>query len=898
MYRSHGKMVLQRVKPMSNTIPVVTKDDSTDCRSGNPKCKLASMCSYTQISGQPAINVYTSQEAECRDVQDVPTLGPGQYDLMIIGDKPYVEDDKRDVPFQDPASGMVIEFMKKAGIDPTRTYMTKMVKCKPKPRRKPTVQEINTCRDSYLRKEIELIQPKVVMLVGAEALRAFNMNGRGSINSIRGKVFEETFAGWDDGPTFKVVPTLNPATFYYKPNEKLRVRVQHDYIVAQQLIEGKAPSGHFTPKWHLVDTPEKLDWLTQQIEQSPMIGFDTESVGLSFMKTDLLCIQIAWGWDEVAVIPVLMHDPNAPKEQQVHCVPGFGALNKELVTNFINRIFQNPNISKAAHNFKHDENFLRYNYGTILQGFRADTMVMKHLMDENPPSTLEFLCDLEFAWGDYAEARRNITGSGKKLKKSFDKVPDAILWPYGATDALGTYRLAAVYCDRLQKKHPNLWQLYLEESEPLIKSLAKAEYKGALMQMDTHTKLFDEYTLENKDLLVKMRKILWPDFNPQANPQVLKAFQNLGVADIDLEDDHNSSGYSTDKKKLTDLVDKGGKIGDLATMVMTYRNRTKMISTYLVNAANDLDIDGRLRYSWFQAGPVTGRLSCRFFHQVPKIDEKRVKEGKPVMRDLFIAPKGYRYVYGDFSQVELWIMAILSQDQEMLSILNSGGDLHAATTVEFLASVWAEYTEAMATKDKFNRTEVGKRVNFGLIYGSEGFSLVKTGKWKDAKGRERNFTWDMLNKGMTRWKKRFVGVGQFIDVIPDVVRGYGGTATNVFGRERHFGPLLNHQNDSERGKAERESVNFFIQSVASCITNRTINAVDKMLEKYGIGEDIVCLVNTVHDSVAYEVREDYVEWFKQALKAIAFQPYPQLFNNQFKMDVGIGQSWTEAELNT
>jgi DNA polymerase I-like protein with 3'-5' exonuclease and polymerase domains len=220
--------------------------------------------------------------------------------------------------------------------------------------------------------------------------------------------------------------------------------------------------------------------------------------------------------------------------------------------------------------------------------------------------------------------------------------------------------------------------------------------------------------------------------------------------------------------------------------------------------------------------------------------------------------------------------------------------LHQATAFEFLSSVWPGLKEGDI--NKFNRTEVGKRVNFGLAYGSEGHALVKTGKWMDAKGQERNFTWNMLNKGMDRWKKRFVGVGQFIDLMPDVVRGYGGTATNVYGRERHFGPLLVHQSDYERGKAERECVNFFIQSVAASLTNRTIISIDRLLEKHGIGEDLICLVNTVHDSVAYEVKDHYVEWFQAALEAVALQPWPQLFNNQFRMDVADGQSWTEAEL--
>lgn len=884
----------------------------SDCRSGNVKCQLGYSCKSIQISGQAGSNIYNSQQLNKRSLLPILPLAPGQFDLMIIGDRPFAEDDDRDLPFQDEPSELITDFLIKAGFDLTRVYFTKLVKCRPKPKVKPTVTQFNTCRDEYLRKEIELIQPKVVILVGAEALRAFNLGGNGSINSIHGKVFEANFAGWDDGPLFKVIPTVNPAVFLYRPNDKLRARVQHDYLVAKSVLDGKPLEDHFVPDWHLINTPEKLEWLAQEIEKTNLIGFDSEYYNPlgrngSPQKTKLLCIQFAWGWNNTAVIPIYKHNPEAPTEQEIHALPAFGAENHELLTKFMKRIMENPNITKAIHNFKGDDNQIRFHYGVKLKGYRLDTMVMKHLMDENPPSDLKFLCDLEFSWGDYSAKLRDITGHGKKPKATFDKVPDDILWPYGATDALGHYRLAVVYADRLKNKHPNLWKFYQEESHGLLKALAKCEYKGQCVNKEAHDTLFIEFETEQKNLLAKMRGYLSkPDFNPSSNPQVIQAFFGLGVKSVDLEDDTASSGYRADKNKLTDLAEKKGQVGIFATDIMTYRNRTKMISTYLVNVKEDMDYDGRLRYTFFQAGPVTGRLSNRMFQQMMKVDESKVldadekyirwanRKDKPVMRDMFCAPPGYKYIYGDFSQIELWILAILSQDKEMLRILNGGGDLHRATAYEFLCSVWSGLKEEDIIK--FNRTEVGKRVNFGLAYGSEGHALVKTGKWKDKNGREKNFTWDMLNQGMERWKQRFTGVGQFIDLMPDIVRSYGCVATNVFGRERHFGPVLNSSRAGEIAAAERECINFFIQSAASCLTNRTIIRVDETLDKYDISDNIVCLVNTVHDSVAYEVRDDYVDWFVAALGAISMQPWPQLHNNKFKMDIGLGETWTDAEM--
>lgn len=902
------------------TIPLV--DVSTlDCKGGNFKCPLGTMgCSAHQISGQPASHVAESHSTNMKCLLPVAPLGPGQYDLMIIGELPGVNDDRLDMIWQDDSGERIIDWLHKAGHDLDRVWMTKIVKCRPRQRgRKPSTTETNICRDEYLRKEIELIQPKVVMLVGAPALKAFNLSGLGSINAVHGRVFEARFARQPDmkdadfeaTPIYKLIPTPNPAAFFYHPNKPFEARIGHDYVVAKAILDDVEPTAHFVPDFELVDSDEKLVWLASKLLNTNMFGWDTEQSGLSFRKSGIICYQFAWGWNDCAVLPINLHDPDSPEDDSIlRLKPGYGAMNEDLVTAFMRKVFLTENVAKCAHNHKFDINVLRWGYGVKIAGFLYDTWTMKHLRDEQGPHNLAHLCDVEFSWGDYEAARRAITGSGKTLTHGFDWVPDPTMHPYGATDALGTYRLGCLEGQRCQAK-PNLWRFHMEESEPMQRCLARAEYKGAFIHTDTMDVLRDKYESKLKILRSTMRgTVANPDFNPASSPQVISAFESMGVPDVDLEEESAVSGKSANKNKLIDIVEKNVQPqAGFAANVMKYRNTNKMIGTYLQNCKVDLDNDGRVRYSWVIAGPVTGRLSCRFFHQIPKIDEKvvcdkdgkyimfrdRLRTGDLVMRDMFIAPKGYKYVYGDFSQVELRIVAIISNDREMLLIMaDPNGDLHAATAYEFIRTQWPGMLETDVSK--FNRTEVGKRVNFGLIYGSEGFSLVKTGKWQDVNLVERNFTWSMLENGMAAWKKRFTGVGNFIDMTPDMVRAAGGTATNVFGRERHFGPLLNLPNKWERERAEREAINFFVQSVATSITNRTIIAVDKMLAQYNLGDDIVCTVNTVHDSVGYEVRDSHAEWFTEALKTIAARPIPQLNNASFRMDVGVGDNWTDAEM--
>ena len=182
-----------------------------------------------------------------------------------------------------------------------------------------------------------------------------------------------------------------------------------------------------------------------------------------------------------------------------------------------------------------------------------------------------------------------------------------------------------------------------------------------------------------------------------------------------------------------------------------------------------------------------------------------------------------------------------------------------------------------------------------IVHNSEGHALVKTGKWKDWDGKERPFSWDMLNAGMKRWKERFWGVGKWIDAVPDAVRMAGSVATNLFGRERHFGGQLTQKNDYERGAAEREAINFFIQSVAASITNRTLIEIDRLLTLHDIPETDICLINTVHDSIAYEVADHLAEWFQEVVNIISSRVIEEL-GSSFKIDLGAGPNWAAAEL--
>jgi DNA polymerase-1 len=547
--------------------------------------------------------------------------------------------------------------------------------------------------------------------------------------------------------------------------------------------------------------------------------------------------------------------------------------------------------------------------GLKIKGFLFDTMLMHHILDENPPHGLEPLADVEFNVGDYSAPLHAITGWGKNLLKTFDHVEDDVLWPYGANDSECVYRLCEVYYNRLQLK-PHLWKLYCEESEPSIRTLATAEWHGSLIDEKVVLKLKEEYEEAQESLLVKMRKEIPPkpdcpefQFNPMSTQQVRDAFIDLGFNDL-ITDKHSPSGYNTSKEVLLkikegDFMPSNETASNLAGWILDFRTNRKILSTYLENALLDVDDDGRSRYSWMAHGTTSGRLSCRFLHQIPRASEQRAKEGKLNLRDMFVVRPGYKYVYFDYSQIELRVLALLANDEKMISMFVNDEDIHAATAECILAGLPYSKNKEGTGPSKFNRG-VGKTMNFGLAYGSEGHQLVKTGEWEDENGEHHPVTWDMVKLGRANFSNLFPQVVDYLTNTPDIARLGGGTLVTPFGRERRMGSKLNDRLDTTRKAAEREIVNFVIQSTAGAVCVRTLNAIHQQLEQLidagHLKEDDAFLINTVHDSGAYEVREDLVEWFNNTIiKPTAERVIPEIQNSYFEIDMGVGNNWTEAE---
>lgn len=797
--------------------------------------------------------------------------------IMLIGEAPGFREDELNMPFVGDAGDILSEFLTGSDLDLDDIFVSNTVRCRPPKNRKPSVQEIKTCL-THTYDEIREFQPEVIMLLGAVPLRIFNLHNLGGITKIRGQLFEKKLPYWPEGPTFKVIPTFHPASFLYTPDDGgKKARVLSDFRFAKQILNDNSNTrSEYKTDYTVADNLESVKSMVNNVIANGSFAFDTESPDLNFMDSPMRLLQVSIGKGQNWVIPFYKHNPDAlgKWKMDVHFRNG----EREKVTDLLKIIFENNLIEKIGANIKYDINVIKRWLGIEIAGRLWDIQCLHHLLHEYPSHSLEYLSDIELGTGDYSYKVREIVGHGKNLRKSYDHIPDEVLYPYGAIDAESSYRLKDIYQEALEKK-PHLLKVYEEETHDLIRTLGEAEWVGNYIIVDNVNKLEEEYTRELQELTNTCRKYTTPDFNPGSPKQVQEALVSLGFAEK-IYEPTTASGYSVAKDILIEINH------PLADAVVKYRNRQKLLTTYVNNVLEDLSSDGRVRHSFNINGTTNGRLSCRFLQQIPRIDEDKAKSSV-VLRSIFGEEEGYLYFYADFSQIELRVFAYLTGEKELIETLESGGDIHKLTAAAALGIDPSQVSP-------FNRA-LGKTLNFGVIYGSQGYKISKE-EFENPRTGRKEIVGDRAFDFVKNFRKRYTKIDDFLERIPEEALCNGGILRMVFGRERRIHGL-NDPDNAKRAHAEREATNAAIQGPAGAITLRTMNRVRQILLTENINLNTIRLLNTVHDSMAYGVKSDYIDWFTPKFREIAERPIPELQNKSFPVKIGIGKTWTEAELN-
>ncbi len=586
-------------------------------------------------------------------------------------------------------------------------------------------------------------------------------------------------------------------------------------------------------------------WL-EKLSTSSLFAFDTETTSLNYMEAEIVGVSFAVEEGCAAYVPVAHDYLDAPEQ-----------LDRRWVLEQLKPLLEDAAIKKVGQNLKYDKNVL-LNHGINLCGIEHDTMIESYVL--NSTSNRHDMDTLaETYLGKETIHFEDIAGKGAK-QLSFNQIAVEIAAPYAAEDADITLRLHHALFPKLQE-HAGLLSVYQEIDLPLVPLISKIERTGAIV--DAH--LLGQQSQDLAKRIVELEReayeLAGEEFN-LSSPKQLQVifFEKLGLPVIK----KTPKGQpSTAEPILQELA----LDYPLPKVILEHRSLAKLKTTYtdklpqLINPST-----GRIHTSYHQAVTATGRLSSSDpnLQNIPI----RSEEGRRI-RQAFVAPKGYKLIAADYSQIELRIMAHLSQDQGLLTAFSHGEDVHKATAAEVFDVSLAEVTSDQRRK--------AKAINFGLIYGMSAFGLAK--QIKVARHEAQQY--------IERYFERYPGVLSYMDRIRAQAHEDGFVET-VFGRRLYL-PDINARNKMLQQAAERTAINAPMQGTAADIIKKAMLAVDQALSDSALDARMIM---QVHDELVVEVAEAQVNEVKalliEKMMSAAKLDVPLL------VEAEVGNNWDEA----
>ncbi|MCW8864173.1 MAG: DNA polymerase I [Colwellia sp.] len=587
-------------------------------------------------------------------------------------------------------------------------------------------------------------------------------------------------------------------------------------------------------------------WLTK-LTASTAFAFDTETTSVDYMQAELVGVSFAVEAGKAAYVP-LSHDYVGAPEQ----------LDKDWVLSQLKPLLESEAIKKIGQNLKYDANVLSRN-GITLQGVDFDTMIESYCF--NSVATRHNMDALALKYLDYKTVHfEDIAGKGAK-QLTFNQIDIEKAGHYAAEDADITLRLHQAIFPALEQL-PEQLSVYNDIEIPLMPVLAKMEQTGVLIDCDlldqqSHTigQRLDELEIEAHNLAGKSFNL----GSPKQLQQIL--FEELNIPVIKKTP---KGAPSTAEEVLQELA----LDYPLPKIILENRGLSKLKSTYTDKLPLMVsDKTGRVHTSYHQAVTATGRLSSTDpnLQNIPI----RSEQGRKI-RQAFIAPENYKIVAIDYSQIELRIMAHLSNDKGLVKAFSEGKDIHRATAAEIFAVELDEVTS--------EQRRSAKAINFGLIYGMSAFGLAK----------QLNIGRAQAQEYQDKYFQRYPGVLTYMEDTRQQASEQGYVET-LFGRRLYL-PDINAKNGMRKKAAERAAINAPMQGTAADIIKKAMLAVATWLNEQN--DDRIKMTMQVHDELIFEIHQDIVEETKTKLV--------ELMNNAVALSVpliaeaGIGDNWDEA----
>ncbi|MCS6153079.1 DNA polymerase I [Shewanella baltica] len=616
---------------------------------------------------------------------------------------------------------------------------------------------------------------------------------------------------------------------------------------ASETQEDSTPVEAIATQYDCILTEAELDAWIAKLKKADLMAVDTETTSLDYMVAELVGISFAVEAGKAAYLPLTHDYVGAPTQ-----------IDKTVALEKLRLLLEDPKLKKVGQNLKYDISILA-NAGIKLQGVAFDTMLESYVF--NSVASRHDMDGLALKYlGHKNISFEEIAGKGAK-QLTFNQIPLETAAPYAAEDADITLRLHQHLWPRLEKE-AELAAMFTEVELPLIQVLSDIERQGVLIDSMLLGQQSDELARKIDTLEEKAYDIAGEKFN-LGSPKQLQVlfFEKLGYP---ITKKTPKGAPSTAEEVLVELA----LDFPLPKVILEHRSLSKLKSTYtdklplMVNAKT-----GRVHTSYHQANAATGRLSS----SEPNLQNIpiRTEEGRRI-RQAFIAPDGRKILAADYSQIELRIMAHLSQDAGLLKAFAEGKDIHRATAAEVFGTDFDEVTTEQRRR--------AKAVNFGLIYGMSAFGLA----------RQLDIPRHEAQTYIDTYFARYPGVLRYMEETRAGAADLGYVST-LFGRRLYL-PEIRDRNAMRRQGAERAAINAPMQGTAADIIKKAMINIAQWIKTETQGE--ITMIMQVHDELVFEVDADKAEALKKTICTLMAQAAD--LDVELLAEAGIGNNWDEA----
>ncbi len=617
---------------------------------------------------------------------------------------------------------------------------------------------------------------------------------------------------------------------------------------AETVVEEKQPVNAVLSRdeYETILDEETFDKWLAQLEKATLFAFDTETDGLDTLSANLIGLSFAIEPGKAAYLPVAHDYLDAPPQ-----------LDRNSVLAKLKPLLEDEKRLKVGQNLKFDQGIMA-RYDITLRGIAFDTMLESYVLD-----SVAGRHDMDSLSERYLNHKtipfEEIAGKGKN-QLTFNQIAMEEAAPYAAEDADVTLQLHhAIWSQLKELEGPK--NIFENIEIPLLSVLSRIERTGVLIDQQ----ILVDHSKELAIRLVELEKQAYELAGEEFNLSSPKQLQVIFYEKLKLPILKKTPGGapSTNEEVLSELA----LDYPLPKVILEYRGLAKLKTTYTDKLPQMVNPNsGRVHTSYHQAVTATGRLSSSDpnLQNIPVRNE----EGRRI-RQAFIAPKGYKIVAADYSQIELRIMAHLSKDEGLLNAFAAGKDIHRATAAE----VFGLSLDNVTTEQRRS----AKAINFGLIYGMSAFGLA----------RQLGIPRGEAQRYMDLYFERYPGVLEYMESTRQQANEQG-YVTTLDGRRLYL-PEIHSRNAMRRKGAERAAINAPMQGTAADIIKRAMIDVDAWLQQ---DKPLVRVIMQVHDELVFEVHESILDSACEKIRSLMESTFK--LDVPLQVDVGTGNNWDEA----